>query len=177
MKKTVSYWKEEVKTVTFKRMVEGSDGAWNMVTCWHDSLICESCDSLICATWLTLVAMGLERASHMHDMSHSYVKYDLGQVVIRLVGQTGRHAVCYYCVLLYAVVCCCVLYCSHHYLHSYPRLLSQQTPFQVHIHMSESQIISPCVRIYIPLCVYTWAGATSRASWFLEERLREPGTR
>ena len=39
--------------------------------------------------------------------------------------------------------------CSHHCLHSYPRLLSPQTPFQ----MSDSQCISPCMCLYIPLRV------------------------
>jgi len=98
-----------------------------------------------------------------------------GQVVIRQVGQVGWHAVCccvLLCtavccsVLLCAAVCCCVLLCaavccSHHCLHSYPRLLRQHTPFQVRVHMSESQVTSLCVSIsypcvcvnHIPVCV------------------------
>ena len=80
---------------------------------------------------------------HLNDMSHSYVRHDSGQVVIRLVGQVGRHAVCCY-LLLYVALCC-----SHHCLHSYPRLLSPQTPFPT----SESQCMSPCKCLYIPLRV------------------------
>jgi len=63
-------------------------------------------------------------------------------------------AVCY-SVLLHAAVCCCVLLCaavccSHHCLHSYPHLRSQHTPFQVRVHMSESQVISLCVSTSYP---------------------------
>jgi len=71
-----------------------------------------------------------------------------------------------YCVLLcdaviavfIPTVCCCVLQsslssfllcatvcCSHQCVHSYLRLLSQQTPFPVRVHMSGSQITSVCL--------------------------------
>jgi len=71
---------------------------------------------------------------------------------------------------LCAAVCCCLLLCavvitvvvlqsslslccSHHCLHSYPCLLSPQTPFQVHVHTSESQLMCSCVYLYYQTCV------------------------
>jgi hypothetical protein len=59
-------------------------------------------------------------------------------------GQAGRLPCC---VLQCAAVCC-----SHHCLHSYPRLCSQQAPLQVRVHKSESQTISLCVSKSYP-CV------------------------
>ena len=96
--------------------------------------------------------------SRAHAESSRVMWAGLGQVVIRQVGQVGRHAACC-CVLQCTTVCCCVLLCaavccSHHCLNSYPRLRSQHTPFQVRVHMSENQVISLCVSTSYPcVCV------------------------
>jgi len=96
-----------------------------------------------------------------------------GQGVVRQVEQVGWHAVCCSmllcaavccCVLLRAAVCCCVLQSSLFSLTVFIpalRLLRQQTPFQVRVHMSETQVTSlcvstsyPCVCVnHIPVCV------------------------
>jgi len=108
-----------------------------------------------------------------------------GQVVIRQVGQVGWHAVCC-CVLLCAAVYCSVLLCAavcccHRCLHSYPRLCSQHTPFQVRVHMSESQVRSlcvstsyPCVCVHhIPVCVCVCLNHTPVCLNHMARRLEE----
>jgi len=90
------------------------------------------------------------------------------------------------CVLQCAAVCCCVLQCaavccSHRCLHSYPRLLRQHTPFQVRVHMSESQVTSlcvstsyPCVCVnHIPVCVCVCPNHTPVCLNHMARRLEE----
>ena len=95
-----------------------------------------------------------ERVTGTHGIQSSHVGRT--RASSDQAGRTGRQACC---VLLCAAVCCGVLQCaavccSHHCLHSYPRLRSQHTPFQVRVHMSESQVISLCVSTSYPcVCV------------------------
>jgi len=88
------------------------------------------------------------------------------------------------CVLLCAAVCCCVLQSS---LFSFtvfipaPRLLRQQTPFQVRVHMSETQVTSlcvstsyPCVCVnHIPVCVCVCLNHTPVCLNHMARRLEE----
>ena len=116
-----------------------------------------------------------------------------GQGVVRQVEQVGWHAVCCSmllcaavccCVLLCAAVCCCVLQSS---LFSFtvfipaPRLLRQHTPFQVRVHMSETQVTSlcvstsyPCVCVnHIPVCVCVCLNHTPVCLNHMARRLKE----
>ena len=122
-----------------------------------------------------------ERVTDTHGIQSSHVGRT--RASSDQAGRAGRLACC---VLQCAAVCCSVLLCaavccSHHCLHSYPSLRSQQTPFQVRVHMSESQVTSlcvstsyPCVCVnHIPVCVCVCLNHTPACLNHMARRLEE----